>query len=263
MSMESVMPSSHLILYSPPLHLPSVFPRIRVFTKESALLIRWPKHRCFSFIISLSNEYSVLISFRIDWFDLLPIQGILKSLLQHHGLKTSTLWCSAFFMVQLSHTYMTTGKTIALVLWTFVNKVMSLHFNTLSRFVIAFLPKSKCLFISWLQSPSAVTLEPKKIKSVTTSTFSPSICHEVMGPDAMILVFWMLSSKPAYSLSSFTFNKRLFSSSTLSAIEVPSSAYLRLLIFLWAVLIPAYGSSSPAFCVMYTAYILNKQSDNI
>ena len=148
MSMESVMPSSHLILYSPPLHLPSVFPRIRVFTKESALLIRWPKHRCFSFIISLSNEYSVLISFRIDWFNLLPIQGILKSLLQNHGLKTSTLWCSAFFMVQLSHTYMTTGKTIALVLWTFVNKVMSLHFNTLSRFVIAFLPKSKCLFIA-------------------------------------------------------------------------------------------------------------------
>ena len=166
-------------------------------------------------------------------------------------------------MVQLSHPYVTTGKTIALTWWTFVGKVMFLFFNMLSRYVIAFLQRNKCLLISWLQSPTAVILEPKKIKSVMVSIVSPSICHEVMGPDAVILVFWMLSSKPAYSLSFFTFNKRLFSSSTLSAIEVLSSAYLRLLIFLWAVLIPAYGSSSLAFCVMYTAYILNKQSDNI
>ena len=176
---------------------------------------------------------------------------------QHLGLKTSVLWCSVFFMVQLSHMYMTTGKTIALALWTFVDKVMSLHFNTLSRFVIAFLPRSKCLFISWLQSPSAVTLEPKKIKSVTTSSFSPSVCHEVMRPNAMILVFWMLNSKPAYSLSSSTFNKRLFSASTLSAIEVVSSAYRRLLIFLWAVLIPAMLHPAQHFmwCTLHIYYI--------
>jgi len=172
-----------------------------------------------------------LISFRMDWFDLLAVQGTLKSLLQHHNSKASILWCSAFFMVQLSHPYMTTGKTMALTIQTFVNKVMSLPFNMLSRLVIAFLPRSKCLLISWLQSPSAVILEPKKIKSVTVSTFSPSICHEVKGPDAMILVFGMLSFKPAFSLSSFTFIKRLFSSSLLSAITVVSSLYL-LLIFL-------------------------------
>ena len=154
--------------------------------------------------MSPSNEYSELISFRIDWFDLLAVQGILMSLLQYHSLKASILWCSAFFVVQ-SHLYMTTGKTITLTTWTFVGKIMSLLFNTLSRFVIAFLPRSKCLLISWLQSPSAVILEPKKIKPFTVFIVSPSVYHEVMGPDAMILIFWMLSFKPAFSLSSFSF----------------------------------------------------------
>ena len=145
----------------------------------------------------------------------------------------------------------------------FVSKVTSLLFNKLSRLVITFLPRSKCLLISWLQSPSVVILEPPKIKSVTVSTVSPSICHEVLGPDAMILVFWMLSFKPTFSLSSFTFIKRLFSSSSLSAIRVVSSAYLRLLIFLLAIFIPACNSSSPSFLLMYSAYKLNKQSGNI
>ena len=166
-------------------------------------------------------------------------------------------------MVQLSHPYMTTGKTIALTRQTFVSKIMSLLFNMLPRLVIAFLPRSKCVLISWLQSPSAVILELKKIKSVIVSTVSPSICHEVMGPDAMILVFWMLSFKPVFSLSSFIFIKRLFSSSSLSAIRVVSSAYLRLLIFLLAILIPACASSSLAFRTIYSAYTLNKQGDNI
>ena len=143
----------------------------------------------FNFSISPSNEYSGLISFRIDWSDLLVVQGTPKSLLQHHSSKASILWRSAFFMVQFSHSYMTTEKTIALTIWTFVGKVMSLLFNMLSRLVIAFLPRSKCLLISWLQSTSAVILEPKKIKSVTISIVSPSICHEVMGLDAVILVF--------------------------------------------------------------------------
>ena len=185
--------------------------------------------------------------FRMDWLDLLAVQGTLKSLLQHHSSKASILQCSAFFMVQLSHPYMTTGKTIALTTWTSVGKVTFLLFNMLSRFVIAFVPRSKRLLISWLRSPSAVILEPKNIKSVTVSIVSPSICHEVMGSDAMILVFWTLSFKPAFSLSSFTFIKRLFSSSSLSAIRVVSSAYLRLLIFLPAILIPACASSSQLF----------------
>ena len=158
---------------------------------------------------------------------------------------------------------MTAGKTIALPRCTFVGKVMSLLFNMLSRLVIAFLPRSKCLLISWLQSPSAVILETKKTKSVTVSIVSPSICQEVMGPDAKIFIFWMLSFKPAFSLSSFTFIKRLFGSSLLSAIRVVSSAYLRLLIFLPAILIPACASSSPAFHMMYSACKLNKQGDNI
>jgi len=145
--------------------------------------------------------------------DHLAVQETLKSLLQHHSSKASILWCPAFFRVQLSHPYMTTGKTIVLTRWTFVGKVMSLLFNMLSRLVITFLPRSKRLLISWLQSLSAVILEPPKIKSVTVSIVSPSICHEVMGPDAMILVFWMLSFKPTFLLSSFTFIKRLFSSS--------------------------------------------------
>jgi len=164
------MPSNHLIICHPLLLLPSIFPSIRVFSSESVLHIRWPKYWSFSFNISPSKEYSGLISFRMDWLDLLAIQGTLKSLLQHHSSKASILWCSAFFMVQLSYPYMTTGKTIALTRWTFVSKVMSLLFNMLSRLVIAFLPGSKHLLISWLQSPSAVILEPNKIKSVTVSS---------------------------------------------------------------------------------------------
>ena len=172
----------------------------------------------------------------MDLLNLLAVQGTLRSLLQHHSSKASILWCSAFFIVQLSHPYMTTGKTIALTRRTFTGKVMSLLFNILSRLVIAFLPRSKCLLISWLQSPSAVVLEPRKIKSITVSTVSPSICHEVMGPDAIIYVFWMMSFKPTFSLSSFTFIKKLFSSSSISAIRVMLSAYLRLLLFLPAIL---------------------------
>ena len=184
-----VMPSNHVILCHLLLLLSSIFPSIRVFSNESVLHIRWPNYWSFSFRISLSNEYSGLISCRINWLDLLAVQGTLKSLLQHHSSKASILWCSAFFIVQLSHPYMTSGKTIALTKWTFDGKVMSLLFNMLCRLVIAFLARSKHLFISWLQSPSAVILEPKKIKSVTVSIVSPSISHEVMGPDAMILVF--------------------------------------------------------------------------
>ena len=263
MSIELVMPSNHLILYHLLLLLPSIFPSIRIFSSESVFHIRWPKYWSFSFNISSSNEYLSLISFRIDWFDLLAVQATLKSLLQHHSSKASILQCSAFFTVQLSHPYVTTGKTIALTRWTFVGKILSLLFNILSRLVISFLPRSKRLLISWLQSPSAVILEPPKIKSATVSTVSPSICHEVMGPDTMIFIFWMLSFKPTFSLSSFTFIKRLFSSSSLSAIRVVSSAYLRLLIFLPAILIPTCVSFSPAFLTIYFAYKLNKQGDNI
>ena len=188
MSIESVMPSNHLILCRPLLLLPSIFPSIRVFSDESVLRIRWPKYWSFSFSISLSNEYSGLISFKMDWFDLLAVQGTVKSLLQHHSSKAPILRCSAFFMVQLSHPYMTTGKTIALTRQIFVGKVKSLLFNMLSRLVIAFVPRSKCLLISWLQSPSAVILEPNKIVC-HVFIVSPSICHEVMGLDAMILGF--------------------------------------------------------------------------
>ena len=163
MSIESVMPSNHLILYRPLLLLPSIFPSNRVFSNVSVLHIRCPKYWSFSFSTSPSTEYSVLISLRMDWLDLLAVQGTLKSLLQHHSTKASILWCSAFFRVQLSHPYMTTGKTIALTRRTFVGKVTSLLFNMLSRLVMTFLPRSKSLLISWLQSPSAVILEPKKI----------------------------------------------------------------------------------------------------
>ena len=203
------MPSSHLILCHP-LLLPSIFPSIKVFSKESVLCIRWPKYCSFSFGISPPSEYSGLNSFKIDLFDLLAVQGTPKSLLQHHSSKASVLWHSAAFMAQLSHPNMTTGKTIALTRRTFVGKVMFLLFNILSKLVIAFLPRSKHLLISWLQSPSAVILEPKRIKPVTVSIVSPSIYHEVMGPDAMIFVFWMFSFKPAFSLSSLTFIKKLF-----------------------------------------------------
>ena len=152
------MPSNHLILCHPLLFLPSIFPSIRVFSNELVCRLRWPKYWSFSFNISPSNEHPGLISFRMDWFDLLVVQGTLKSLLQHHTSKASILRCSAFFTVQLSHPYMTTGKTIALTRWPFVGKVMSLLFNMLSRLVLTFLSRSKCLLISWLQSPSAVIL---------------------------------------------------------------------------------------------------------
>ena len=223
-------------------------------------LFRWvsflhqPKYWNFSFSNSPSNKYSGLISFRTDQFDFLAAQGTLKSLLQHHSSKASVLQHSAFFMVHLSHSYMTTGKTIVLTRWVFVGKPISLLFNMLSRLVIAFLTRSKHLLISWLQSPSAVISEPRKIKSVTVSIISPSICLEMMRPDVMIFVFWMLSFKPTISLSSFTFIKRLFSSCLLSALRVVSLADLRSVIFLFAILIPTCDSSSQSFHMMYSAY---------
>ena len=200
MSIVSVMPSKHLILCHPLLLPCSIFPSIRVFSNESVLRIRRceilefrsieiPKYWNFSLSISPSNEHSVLISFRMDCLDLLAVQGTLKSLLQHHSSKAPNLWHSAFFIIQISHPYMTTGKTTALTRQTSVGKVTSLLFTMLSRLVIAFLPRSKRLLISWLQSPSAVILEPKKIKSVTVSTVFPSICYEVMGLDAIDLCF--------------------------------------------------------------------------
>ena len=189
MFIESVMPSNHLILCCPLLLPPSIFPSIMVFSNESVLCIRWPKYWSFSFSISRFNEHSRLISFRMNWLGLLAVQGPLKSLLQHHSSKASILQHSTFFIVQLSHPYMTTGENISLTIQTFVGKVMSLLFNMLSRLVIACLPRSKHLLISWLQSPSAVILEPQKIKSVTVTIVSSSICHEVMRLDAMILIF--------------------------------------------------------------------------
>ena len=188
MSIESVMPFNHLILCRPLLLQPSIFPSIRVFSNESVLHIRWPKYWSFSLNISPSNEHSGLISFRMDWLDLLAVQGTLKGLLQHHSSKASILQCSALFIVQLSHPYMITGKTIALTRQTFVGKVMSLLFNMLSRLVITSIPRSKHLHFM-----AAFTIcsdsGPQKNKLATVSTASPSICHEVMGPDAMILVF--------------------------------------------------------------------------
>ena len=198
MFIESVKLSSHLILCQPLSRLPSIFPSIMVFSKKSILHIMWSKYWSFSFRISSSNEYSGFISFSMNWLGLLAVQGTLKCLLQHHNSKASILQRSAFFTVQLSHPYMTTGKTIALTRWTFVGKVMSLLFNMLSRLVITFLPRSKRLLISWLQSPSAVILEPQNIKSDTVSTVSPSISHEVMGPISTLMVvirgcyFWGL-----------------------------------------------------------------------
>ena len=180
------MPSNHLILRRPLIPLPSIFPSIRVFSNESALCIGWPKYWSSSFSISPYNEHPGLISYRMDWLDLLAVQGTLKSFLQHHSSKASILQRLAFFTVQLSHPYMTTGKTIVLTRRTFVGKVIALLFNMLFRLIIIFLPRSKHLLISWLQSPSAVILEPPKIKS---DTVSPSLSHEVVGPDAMIFVF--------------------------------------------------------------------------
>ena len=185
MSIELMMPSNHFIFCHPLLLLPSVFPSIRIFSKELPLLIRWAKYWSFSFSMNPFNKYSGLTSFQIGWFDILAVQGTLKSLLQHHSSKASVLQCSVYFMVQFPHQYMTTRKTTALTRQTFVGKVVSLLFNMLPRFVIAFLPQSKCLLVSWLQSPSAVILEPKKIKSVTVSIVSPSICHETVGPEAI------------------------------------------------------------------------------
>ena len=186
MSIESVIPSNHLILCRPLLLLPPIPPSIRVFSNDSTLHMRWPKYWSLSFRIIPSKEIPGLISFRMDWLDLLAVHGTLKSLLQHQSSKASILWCSAFFIVQLSHPYMTPGKTIALTRRTFDGKVTSLLFNMLSRLIITLLPRSKHLLISWLQSPSAVILEPRKIKSATVSTISPSICHEVMGLDATL-----------------------------------------------------------------------------
>ena len=259
MSIELVMPSNHLILCHSLLLLPGSgsLQMSKSFTSGGQS-------------IGVSTSASVLPMNIHDWFPLgwtgwisLQFMGLSKSLLQHHSSKASILRRLAFFRVQLSHPYMTTGKTIALSRRTFVGKVMSLFFNMLSRFVIAFLPRTKCLLISWLQSLYEVILEPPKIKSFTVSIVSPSICHEVMGTDALSLVFWRLSFKPSFSLSSFTFIKRLFSSPSLSAIRVVSSAYLRLLIFLLAILILACASSSLTFHMMYSAYKLNKQGDNI
>ena len=173
MSVGLVMPSNHLILGCPLLLPPSIFPSIRVFSSESVLRIRWPKYWSFSLSTSPSNEFSGLISFRINWFDLLVVQETLKSLLQHHSSKASILWHSALFLVQLSYPYMTSGKTIALTTWTFVGKVMSLLFNVLSRCVLDFLPRSKCLLISWLQLPSAVILEPRAFYSKDMSLWTP------------------------------------------------------------------------------------------
>ena len=190
-SIESVMPSSHLILCCPLLLLPPIPPSIRVFSSESTLHIRWPKYWSFRFSISPSSEHPGLISFRMDWLDLFAVQWTLKSLLQHHSSKASILWCSDFFTVQISHPYMTTGKTIALARWTLVGKVMSLLLNMLSRLVITFLPRSKRLLISWLQSPSAVMLEPPKIKSATVSTVSPS----AQGNNKPIKIKWVQDDK--------------------------------------------------------------------
>ena len=196
-----MMPTRHHILGCPLLFLPPILPSISLFqwvNSSHQVAEVWS----FSFSITTSKEHPGLISFRMDWLDLLAVQGMLKSLLQHHSSKASILRRSAFFTVQLSHPYMTTGKTITLTRWTFVGKVMSLLFNTLCRLVITFLPRSKRLLISWLQSPTAVILEPPKIKF---DTVSPSISHEVMRPDAMIFVFWMLSFKPTFSTLLFHF----------------------------------------------------------
>ena len=246
---DAIQPSHPLC---PLLLLLPILPSIRVFSNESTLRMRWPKYWSFSFSISPFNEHPGLISFRMDWLDLLIVKGTLKSLLQHHSSNASIFRCSAVFTVQLSHLYMTTGKAVALTRWTFVGKVMSLLFNMLSRLVITSLPRSKWLLISRLQSPSTVILEPQKIKSDTVSTVSPSISHEV------ISVLWMLSFKPTFSVSSFTFIKTLFSSSSFFAIRVVSSAYLRLLIFLPAILIPAC-----AYICMYIVFGFISWTSNI
>ena len=256
MTIELVMPSNHLILYCP--QHQGIFKWVSSSHQVAKVLAFQPQHQSFQWIFTADFLLDGLVgshcsptdsqeSYPTPWFKIINSSS------------------SSFFILQLSHPYMTTANTKALTRQNFVGQVMSLLFNMLSRLFITFLPRGKHLLISWLQSPSAVILEPKKVKSVTVSIVSPSICpicHEVMGPDAKILVFWMLSFNPSFSLSSFTFIKRLFSS-LISAIKVMSSAYLRLLIFLLAILIPACASSSLAFCMMYSAYKLNKQGDNI
>ena len=224
MSNESVMPSNHFILCRPLFLLLSIFPNIRVFSNKSDLRISWPKYWSFSFSISPSNEHAWLISFRMDWLGLLAVQGLSGVFSSTTVRSINSLELCLLYGPSLmsGHDY---WKNHSLIIQTFVSKVMSLIFNMLSRFFIAFLPRRKDLLISWLQSPFAVILEPKKVKSAIVSIVSSSICHEVMGLDALILVFWMLSFKTAFSLSSFTFIKWLINSSPLSAIKMVSSAY--------------------------------------
>ena len=252
---KSVMPSSHLFLCCPLLLLPSIFPSIMIFSNESVLCIRWPKYWSFSFNTSPYDEYSGLI-----WLVGYPCNPRASQESspepQFKSINSSAL----------SFLY---SPTLTFILdywknhrWTFVGKIIPLLFNILSRLVVSFLPRIKHLLISWQSQHLQWFWSLPKIKSVTVSTSSPSICHEVMGPDAMILVFWMLSFKSTFSLSSFTF-KRLFCCSSHSAMRVVSFAYLRLLIFLPAIFIPACASSSPAFLITYSAYKLNKQGDNI
>ena len=262
MSIELVLPSNHLILC----HLllpPSIFPSTSVFSNESVLPIRWPKYWSFSFSISHSNKYLGLISLRIDWFHLLAVQGTLKSLLQHHSSKASFLWPSAFFIVQLSYPYMTTGKTTALTRWTFVGKLMSLLFDMLSRLVIAFFPKEQAsefhgyhYYLEWFWSSKKLGLSQFPL---FLHLFSMKWWDWI--PWSLFFECWVLSQP--FSLSSFTFFKRLFSPSLLSAFRVMSFVYLRLLTFLLAVLIPPFASSSPAFHTMSSAYKLNKRGGNI
>ena len=253
MSIESVMPCNPFILYCP-LLLPSTFPSIGIFPNELTLHIRWPKY--WNFNISPSNEYSWLVSCRIDWFWSCSPRGSQECPPAPHfkHINSSVL---TLFMVQLSHPYMTTGKTIALTIQTFVSKVISLLFNTLSRFVIAILPRSKHLLISWLQSISAVILEPKKIKSFTVF---PCFCHEVMGPATMVLVFFflMLSFKPAFLCSSFTFIKKLLCFLLLEWYYLHIWGYWYFSQQSWFQLV-----IHPALRMMYSIYKLNKQGDNI
>ena len=257
MSIESVMSSNHLVLCCPLLFLPSIFLSIRVFSNELLFAACSQSIRASASASFLSRN--IQCWFPLGWTDWISLQSKgLKSLLQHHSSKASILRHSAFFMVQLSHPYMTTGKTIALTIQTFAGKVMSLLFNMLSRFVIAFLLRSKCLLVSWVQSPSNVTLEPKKIKSCHCFHCYILYLPEVMGLDAMILDNWMLSFKPAFSLSSFTFIKRLC--------FLPLGwwhLHIWLLVFLPAILIPACPSSNLAFRMTHSAYKLNKQGDNL
>ena len=242
---DAIQPSHPLSFASPPAPNPSQHQGLFQWINS---LHEVAKYWSFSFSIIPSKEIPGLISFRMHLLDLLAVQGTLKSLLQHHSSKASVLRSSIFLMVQLSHPYMITGKTIALTRWTFVGTVISQLFNMLSRFVIAFLPRRKHLLISWLQSPSTVILEPQYNKVCHCfHHFHIYLSHEVVGLDAMIFIFWMLSFKAVFSFFSFTFINRLFSSSLLSALRVVSSAYLRWLIFLLAILIPACASFSPDF----------------